>query len=65
MCVCVCVYEYMYILGSSRLISTSSWRDGQKLVKKILGPAPKIEQKERRTVSSDRNGRERTTKSGK
>lgn len=33
--------------GSSRLISTSSWRDGQKLVKKILGPAPKMEQKER------------------
>ncbi|KAM7054867.1 centrosome-associated protein 350 isoform 2-T2 [Molossus nigricans] len=50
--------------GSSRLISTSSWRDGQKLVKKILGPAPKTEQKERRTVSSDRSGRERTTKSG-
>ncbi|XP_023583853.1 centrosome-associated protein 350 isoform X3 [Trichechus manatus latirostris] len=50
--------------GSSRLISTSSWRDGQKLVKKILGPAPRMEQKERRTVSSDRSGRERTTKSG-
>nr|XP_060499172.1 centrosome-associated protein 350 [Panthera onca] len=50
--------------GSSRLISTSSWRDGQKLVKKILGPAPRLEQKERRTASSDRSGRERTTKSG-
>lgn len=50
--------------GSSHLISTSSWRDGQKLVKKILGPAPKMEQKERRAVSSDRSGRERTTKSG-
>lgn len=50
--------------GSSHLISTSSWRDGQKLVKKILGPPPKMEQKERRTVSSDRSGRERTTKSG-
>ncbi|XP_049724340.1 centrosome-associated protein 350 isoform X2 [Elephas maximus indicus] len=50
--------------GNSRLISTSSWRDGQKLVKKILGPAPRMEQKERRTVSSDRSGRERTTKSG-
>ncbi|XP_062959974.1 centrosome-associated protein 350 [Cynocephalus volans] len=50
--------------GSSRLISTSSWRDGQKLVKKILGPAPKMEQKERRTASSDRSGRERTTKYG-
>ncbi|XP_026930233.2 centrosome-associated protein 350 isoform X2 [Acinonyx jubatus] len=51
--------------GSSRLISTSSWRDGQKLVKKILGPAPRLEQKERRTASSDRSGRERTTKSGR
>ncbi|XP_065792226.1 centrosome-associated protein 350 isoform X3 [Muntiacus reevesi] len=50
--------------GSSHLISTSSWRDGQKLVKKILGPAPRIEQKERRAASSDRSGRERTTKSG-
>ncbi|XP_053463940.1 centrosome-associated protein 350 isoform X1 [Nycticebus coucang] len=50
--------------GSSRLISTSSWRDGQKLVKKILGPAPRMEQKERRTASSDRGGRERTAKSG-
>ncbi|KAM9108671.1 centrosome-associated protein 350 isoform 4-T5 [Megaptera novaeangliae] len=49
--------------GSSHLISTSSWRDGQKLVKKILGPAPRIEQKERRIASSDRSGRERTTKS--
>ncbi|XP_037362248.1 centrosome-associated protein 350 [Talpa occidentalis] len=50
--------------GSSHLISTSSWRDGQKLVKKILGPAPRMEQKEPRTASSDRSGRERTTKSG-
>ncbi|XP_058130797.1 centrosome-associated protein 350 isoform X1 [Dasypus novemcinctus] len=50
--------------GSSHLISTSSWRDGQKLVKKILGPAPRMEQKERRTVSSDRSGRERIAKSG-
>ncbi|XP_035135891.3 centrosome-associated protein 350 isoform X3 [Callithrix jacchus] len=50
--------------GSSHLISTSSWRDGQKLVKKILGPAPRMEQKERRTASSDRGGRERTAKCG-
>ncbi|XP_058430441.1 centrosome-associated protein 350 isoform X3 [Marmota monax] len=50
--------------GNSRVISTSSWRDGQKLVKKILGPVPRIEQKEPRTASSDRNGREKTTKSG-
>ncbi|XP_027623723.1 centrosome-associated protein 350 isoform X2 [Tupaia chinensis] len=49
--------------GNSRLISTSSWRDGQKLVKKILGPPPRVEQKERRTASSDRSGKERTTKS--
>lgn len=50
--------------GSSRLISTSSWRDGQKLVKKILGPAPKMEQKERRAASNDRSGRERMAKFG-
>ncbi|XP_041518226.1 centrosome-associated protein 350 isoform X3 [Microtus oregoni] len=50
--------------GGSRLISTSSWRDGQKLVKKILGPAPKMEQKERRPASSDRSGRERMAKFG-
>uniref|UniRef100_A0A672U7C6 Centrosomal protein 350 n=1 Tax=Strigops habroptila TaxID=2489341 RepID=A0A672U7C6_STRHB len=40
----------------------SSWREGQKLVKKILGPAPRIEQ-DRRAVSSDRTGRERAAKS--
>ncbi|XP_045154253.1 centrosome-associated protein 350 isoform X2 [Echinops telfairi] len=50
--------------GGSHLISTSSWRDGQKLVKKILGPAPRMEPKERRTVSSDRSGRERPGRSG-
>ncbi|XP_054975839.1 centrosome-associated protein 350 isoform X2 [Sorex araneus] len=44
--------------GSSRLISTSSWRDGQKLVKKILGPVPRMDQRERRTASSDRGGRD-------
>ncbi|XP_072504597.1 centrosome-associated protein 350 isoform X3 [Notamacropus eugenii] len=49
--------------GGGHMISTSSWRDGQKLVKKILGPAPRIEQRERRTESSDRNGKEKTTKS--
>ncbi|NXF96313.1 CE350 protein, partial [Eubucco bourcierii] len=41
----------------------SSWREGQKLAKKILGPAPRIEQS-RRAVSSDRTGRERATNSG-
>ncbi|XP_062353829.1 centrosome-associated protein 350 isoform X2 [Cinclus cinclus] len=48
--------------GGSYVISASSWREGQKLVKKILGPAPRIEQ-DRRAVSSDRTGQERVTKS--
>ncbi|XP_038614150.1 centrosome-associated protein 350 isoform X2 [Tachyglossus aculeatus] len=48
--------------GGGHLISTSSWRDGQKLVKKILGPPPRVEQRERRAESSDRSGRERTAK---
>ncbi|NXQ23908.1 CE350 protein, partial [Alaudala cheleensis] len=48
--------------GGNYMISASSWREGQKLVKKILGPAPRIEQ-ERRAVSSDRTGRERAAKS--
>ncbi|XP_069718767.1 centrosome-associated protein 350 isoform X3 [Phaenicophaeus curvirostris] len=49
--------------GGSYIISASSWREGQKLVKKILGPTPRIEQ-ERRAVSSDRTGRERAAKAG-
>ncbi|XP_053893428.1 centrosome-associated protein 350 isoform X4 [Malaclemys terrapin pileata] len=53
----------LQLTGGSHLISTSSWRDGQKLVKKILGPAPKVEQQHKRATSSDRNGRERATKS--
>ncbi|XP_074164609.1 centrosome-associated protein 350 [Sminthopsis crassicaudata] len=52
-----------YKSGGGRMISTSSWRDGQKLVKKILGPAPRIEQRERRMESGDRNGKEKITKS--
>ncbi|NXU57763.1 CE350 protein, partial [Turnix velox] len=48
--------------GGSCIINASSWREGQKLVKKILGPPPRIEQ-DRRAVSSDRTGRERATKS--
>ncbi|XP_072199102.1 centrosome-associated protein 350 isoform X2 [Excalfactoria chinensis] len=50
--------------GGNYVISASSWREGQKLAKKILGPAPKIEHN-RRAVSSDRTGRERTAKSGR
>ncbi|XP_021259699.1 centrosome-associated protein 350 isoform X2 [Numida meleagris] len=49
--------------GGNYVISASSWREGQKLVKKLLGPAPKIDQ-DRRAVSSDRTGRERAAKSG-
>ncbi|KFV07510.1 Centrosome-associated protein 350 [Tauraco erythrolophus] len=48
--------------GGNYVISASSWREGQKLVKKILGPPPRIEQ-DRRAVSSDRTGRERAAKS--
>ncbi|KGL99574.1 Centrosome-associated protein 350 [Charadrius vociferus] len=48
--------------GGNYVINASSWREGQKLVKKILGPAPRIEQ-DRRAVSSDRTGRERAAKS--
>ncbi|KFV68441.1 Centrosome-associated protein 350, partial [Dryobates pubescens] len=44
--------------------STASWREGQKLAKKILGPAQRIEQ-ERRAVSSDRTGRDRAPKFGR
>ncbi|NWX88487.1 CE350 protein, partial [Nothoprocta pentlandii] len=50
--------------GGNYVISASSWREGQKLVKKILGPAPRLEP-DRRAVSSDRTGRERATKSGR
>ncbi|NXX48995.1 CE350 protein, partial [Tricholaema leucomelas] len=48
--------------GGNYIINASSWREGQKLAKKILGPAPRIEQ-DRRAVSSDRTGRERAAKS--
>ncbi|NXP80833.1 CE350 protein, partial [Ramphastos sulfuratus] len=49
--------------GGNYIISTFSWREGQKLAKKILGPAPRVEQ-DRRAVSSDRTGRERAAKFG-
>uniref|UniRef100_A0A8C4VD35 Centrosomal protein 350 n=1 Tax=Falco tinnunculus TaxID=100819 RepID=A0A8C4VD35_FALTI len=48
--------------GGNYVINASSWREGQKLVKKILGAAPRIEQ-DRRAVSSDRTGRESAAKS--
>ncbi|XP_008107116.2 centrosome-associated protein 350 isoform X2 [Anolis carolinensis] len=49
--------------GSSSAISTSSWRNGQRLAKKILGPAPKIEQPHKQLSSNDRMGKDRPTKS--
>ncbi|XP_043941681.1 centrosome-associated protein 350 [Protopterus annectens] len=47
---------------SSHVINTSSWREGQKLVKKVLGPSPKLQEK--RAQSTDRTGRERDVKPG-
>ncbi|XP_029473365.1 centrosome-associated protein 350 isoform X2 [Rhinatrema bivittatum] len=49
-------------LSGHSVISTTSWRDGQKLVKKILGPVPKLEN--RRAESSDRGGREKISRPG-
>ncbi|XP_069837260.1 centrosome-associated protein 350 isoform X2 [Dendropsophus ebraccatus] len=37
---------------TGHIISTSSWRDGQKLIKQILGPAPKAE-RESKSQSND------------
>ncbi|XP_040216169.1 centrosome-associated protein 350 isoform X6 [Rana temporaria] len=39
------------------LVGTSSWRDGQKLVKQILGPAPKVE-KEAKSQSNDQTNKQ-------
>uniref|UniRef100_A0A8C7E549 Centrosomal protein 350 n=1 Tax=Naja naja TaxID=35670 RepID=A0A8C7E549_NAJNA len=41
--------------SGANTISTASWRDGQRLAKKILGPVPKIEQPNAQMLSSDRN----------
>ncbi|XP_073427457.1 centrosome-associated protein 350 isoform X2 [Dendrobates tinctorius] len=58
---------------TGHIISTSSWRDGQKLIKQILGPAPKVEkeaksqsndrQADKRSVSKERNSDQRTVPS--
>uniref|UniRef100_A0A8D2JLS2 Centrosomal protein 350 n=1 Tax=Varanus komodoensis TaxID=61221 RepID=A0A8D2JLS2_VARKO len=50
--------------GYTNAISTSSWRDGQRLAKKLLGPTPKVEQQDKQPVSSDRIGKDRATKPG-
>ncbi|KAM4021657.1 centrosome-associated protein 350 isoform 3-T3 [Anomaloglossus baeobatrachus] len=44
---------------TGHVISTSSWRDGQKLIKQILGPAPKVE-KESKSQSNDRQAAKRS-----
>ncbi|XP_067323740.1 centrosome-associated protein 350 isoform X2 [Anolis sagrei] len=49
--------------GGANTISTSSWRDGQRLAKKILGPVPKIEQPHKQLSSNDKMGKDRSTKS--
>ncbi|XP_062990482.1 centrosome-associated protein 350 isoform X3 [Elgaria multicarinata webbii] len=49
--------------GCTNAISTSSWRDGQRLAKKLLGPAPKVEQQDKQPLSGDRTGKERSIKS--
>ncbi|KAM3841790.1 LOW QUALITY PROTEIN: centrosome-associated protein 350-like [Vipera latastei] len=44
-------------------ISTTSWRDGQRLAKKILGPVPKLEQPNTQILSSDRSEKDKSIKS--
>ncbi|KAM5148304.1 centrosome-associated protein 350 [Mantella aurantiaca] len=44
------------------IISTSSWRDGQKLVKQILGPAPKVEN-EAKPQSNDQTNKQTSSTS--
>ncbi|XP_067894047.1 centrosome-associated protein 350 isoform X2 [Heterodontus francisci] len=46
---------------SSHVISTASWREGQKLVKMVLGPVPKTV-KETEVAPSPRAGRERNVR---
>ncbi|XP_063154531.1 centrosome-associated protein 350 isoform X2 [Candoia aspera] len=46
--------------GGANTISTTSWRDGQRLAKKILGPAPKLEQPNTQILSSDRNEKDKS-----
>uniref|UniRef100_A0A2D4HEV6 CAP-Gly domain-containing protein n=1 Tax=Micrurus lemniscatus lemniscatus TaxID=129467 RepID=A0A2D4HEV6_MICLE len=48
--------------GGANTINTASWRDGQRLAKKILGPVPKIEQPNTQMLSSDRNEKDKSIK---
>lgn len=52
-------------LGVANTISTTSWRDGQKLAKKLLGPVPKLEQPNTQLLPSDRNEKDKSIKTGK
>ncbi|XP_061490227.1 centrosome-associated protein 350 isoform X2 [Rhineura floridana] len=50
--------------GGTNAITTSSWREGQRLIMKLLGPAPKVvEEQDKQPVSCDRTGRDKSTKS--
>ncbi|XP_034977663.2 centrosome-associated protein 350 isoform X2 [Zootoca vivipara] len=49
--------------GSTSVISTSSWREGLRLAKKLLGPAPKVGQQDQEPLSIDRAGKDKPTKS--
>ncbi|XP_071343911.1 centrosome-associated protein 350 isoform X2 [Trachinotus anak] len=44
-------------LNAKPVISPASWRDGQKLVKMVLGPVPKLPREEDRPHQADRLGR--------
>ncbi|XP_071607454.1 centrosome-associated protein 350 isoform X5 [Heliangelus exortis] len=48
--------------GGNCVITPFSWREGQKLANKILGPAPRIEL-DRRVVSGERTGRQQAADS--
>ncbi|XP_070797039.1 centrosome-associated protein 350 [Pituophis catenifer annectens] len=48
--------------GVANTISTTSWRDGQRLAKKLLGPVPKVEQPNTQLLPSDRNEKDKSIK---
>lgn len=52
-------------LGVANTIGTTSWRDGQRLAKKLLGPVPKLEQPNTQLLPSDRNEKDKSIKTSK
>ncbi|XP_042190890.1 centrosome-associated protein 350 [Callorhinchus milii] len=48
---------------SAHIINPASWREGQKLVKMVLGPTPKVV-KDSEGVSNERSGRDRNARAG-